>query len=265
MKRHRIRSADEDTMALFPKTFTALALAASFAMPLPAAALDDAQKKEFGEFIKEYLIQNPEIMLDVQDALQKKQEEARLVKANQVIGENSKSIFEAKDDISIGNPKGDVTIVEFFDYNCGYCRHALTDMQTMLKKDQNVRFVLKEFPILGPESVAAHKVSDAFRKLAPEKYEKFHMALLGSEGRADEDSAIEVASSLGVNEKQIRAEMEKSPDTSSVQNAYDLAQKLGITGTPSYVIGNELVQGAVGFDDLEAKVKNMRTCGKTSC
>jgi protein-disulfide isomerase len=138
-------------------------------------------------------------------------------------------------------------------------------MQTMLKKDQNVRFVLKEFPILGPESVAAHKVSDAFRKLAPEKYEKFHMALLGSEGRADEDSAIEVASSLGVNEKQIRAEMEKSPDTSSVQNAYDLAQKLGITGTPSYVIGNELVQGAVGFDDLEAKVKNMRTCGKTSC
>jgi len=252
-------------MALFPKTSTALALAASFAMPLPAAALDDAQKKEFGEFIKEYLIQNPEIMLDVQDALQKKQEEARLVKANQVIGENSKSIFEAKDDISIGNPKGDVTIVEFFDYNCGYCRHALTDMQTMLKKDQNVRFVLKEFPILGPESVAAHKVSDAFRKLAPEKYEKFHMALLGSEGRADEDSAIEVASSLGVNEKQIRAEMEKSPDTSSVQNAYDLAQKLGITGTPSYVIGNELVQGAVGFDDLEAKVKNMRTCGKTSC
>lgn len=252
-------------MALIPKTFTALALAASFAMPLPAAALDDAQKKEFGEFIKEYLIQNPEIMLDVQDALQKKQEEARLVKANQVIGENSKSIFEAKDDISIGNPKGDVTIVEFFDYNCGYCRHALTDMQTMLKKDQNVRFVLKEFPILGPESVAAHKVSDAFRKLAPEKYEKFHMALLGSEGRADENSAIEVASSLGVNEKQIRAEMEKSPDTSSVQNAYDLAQKLGITGTPSYVIGNELVQGAVGFDDLEAKVKNMRTCGKTSC
>ena len=252
-------------MALFSKTFTALALAASFAMPLPAAALDDAQKKEFGEFIKEYLIQNPEIMLDVQDALQKKQEEARLVKANKVIGENTGSIFEAKDDVSIGNPKGDVTIVEFFDYNCGYCRHALTDMQTMLKKDPNVRFVLKEFPILGPESVAAHKVSDAFRKLAPEKYEQFHIALLGSEGRADEDSAMEVATSLGVSEKQIRAEMQKSPDTASVQGAYELAQKLGITGTPSYVIGNELVQGAVGFDDLESKVKNMRACGKTSC
>ena len=123
-------------------------------------------------------------------------------------------------------PGYDVTIVEFFDYNCGYCRHALSDMQTMLKKDKSVRFVLKEFPILGPESVAAHKVSDAFRKLAPEKYEQFHLALLGGEGRADEDSAMEVASSLGVNEKQIRDEMAKSPDTGSVQNAYDLAHGL---------------------------------------
>jgi protein-disulfide isomerase len=252
-------------MALFSKTFTALALVASFAMPLPAAALDDSQKKEFGDFIKEYLLQNPEIMIEVQDALQKKQEEARLVKANKAIDENSGNIFEAKDDIAIGNPKGDVTIVEFFDYNCGYCRHALSDMQTMLKKDKNVRFVLKELPILGPESVAAHKVSDAFRKLAPSKYEEFHVALLGSEGRADEDSAIEVATSLGVSEKDIRAEMEKSPDTGSVQSAYELAQKLGISGTPSYVIGTELVQGAVGFDDLESKVKNMRSCGKTAC
>ena len=252
-------------MALFPKTFTALALAASFAMPLPALALDDAQKKEFGEFIKEYLIQNPEIMLDVQDALQKKQEEARLVKANQVISENSKSIFDAKDDISIGNPKGDVTIVEFFDYNCGYCRHALSDMQTMLKKDKNVRFVLKEFPILGPDSVAAHRVADAFRRIAPEKYSDFHVALLGSDGRASEDTAIQVASSLGVSEDKIRAEMKKSPNDDIVQATYQLAANLGISGTPSYVIGNEMVPGAVGIDDLEAKVKNMRACGKTSC
>jgi protein-disulfide isomerase len=138
-------------------------------------------------------------------------------------------------------------------------------MQTMLDKDKNVRFVLKEFPILGPESVAAHKVSDAFRKLAPEKYSQFHIALLGSDGRADEASALEVAGSLGVSEEQIRAEMAKSSSDQSVKETYQLAQSLGITGTPSYVIGNELVQGAVGFDDLEAKVKNMRSCGKTSC
>jgi protein-disulfide isomerase len=256
---------DEDIMALLPKIFTALALTASVAAACPAAALDDAQKKEFGEFIKQYLIENPEIMIDVQDALQKKQESARLVKANAVISDNKSTIFDAKYDMTIGNPKGDVTIVEFFDYNCGYCRHALSDMQTMLEKDNNVRFVLKEFPILGPESVAAHKVSDAFRKLAPEKYSQFHIALLSSDGRADEGSAIEVAKSLGVSEKQIRQEMAKSASDQSVKETYQLAQSLGITGTPSYVIGNELVQGAVGFDDLETKVKNMRACGKTSC
>lgn len=252
-------------MALLPKIFTALALTASVAVAFPAAALDDAQKKEFGEFIKQYLIENPEIMIDVQTALQKKQEAARLVKANAVISDNKSTIFDAKYDMTIGNPKGDITIVEFFDYNCGYCRHALSDMQTMLKKDKNVRFVLKEFPILGPDSVAAHKVSDAFRKLAPEKYSQFHIALLSSDGRADEASAIEVAKSLGVSEKQIREEMAKSASDASVQETYQLAQSLGITGTPSYIIGNELVQGAVGFDDLETKVKNMRTCGKTSC
>ncbi len=252
-------------MAILPKIFTALALTASVATAFPALALDNAQKKEFGEFIKQYLIENPEIMLDVQDALQKKQEQARLTKANATITENKSTIFDSKYDMTIGNPKGDVTIVEFFDYNCGYCRHALSDMQAMLKNDKNVRFVLKEFPILGPESVAAHKVSDAFRKLAPEKYSQFHVALLGSEGRADEGSAIEVAESLGVSEKQIRDEMSKSSSDDSVKETYGLAQSLGITGTPSYVIGNELVQGAVGFDDLESRVKNMRACGKTSC
>lgn len=252
-------------MAILPKIFMALALTASVVSAQPAAALDDAQKKEFGDFIKQYLIENPEIMLDVQNALQKKQEAARLVKANATISENKAAIFDSKYDMALGNPKGDVTIVEFFDYNCSYCRRALSDMQTILKKDPNIRFVLKEFPILGPESVAAHKVSAAFRRLAPEKYSQFHIALLGSDGRANEASAIEVAQSLGVSEKEIRAEMAKDPTDASVQETYSLAQSLGITGTPSYVIGNELVQGAVGYEDLETKVKNMRTCGKTSC
>ncbi|QSY96159.1 DsbA family protein [Rhizobium bangladeshense] len=252
-------------MAFFPKSFTALALAASIALPFPAAALDDQQKKEFGEFVKQYLIDNPEIMLEVQEALQKKQEAARLVKANMAIEENSAGIFESKDDVTLGNPKGDVTVVEFFDYNCSYCRHALTDMQALLKKDKNVRFVLKEFPILGPDSVAAHKVADAFRRLAPAKYADFHVALLSSEGRASEESAIAVAGSLGFSEDQIRAEMAKSPNDGIVQATYQLASSLGISGTPSYVIGNELVPGAVGLDDLEAKVKNMRSCGKTAC
>ncbi|KAA0698423.1 DsbA family protein [Neorhizobium sp. P12A] len=255
-------------MSLFSKsllTASAVAIAASLAFVQPAAALDDQQKKEFGDFIKEYLIAHPEVMLDVQAALDKKQEEARLEQSNKAISSNKDLIFNAKYDMTIGNPKGDVTVVEFFDYNCGYCRHALSDMDTLLKNDKNIRFVLKEFPILGPESVAASKVSDAFRKLAPEKYAEFHHTLLGSDGRATEDSAMEVATSLGVSESAIRQEMAKSPDDASVKETYQLATNLGLTGTPSYVIGNEAVSGAIGLDALKEKVDNVRACGKTTC
>lgn len=255
-------------MTLFSKTLltvSAVAIAASLAFVQPAAALDDQQKKEFGEFIKEYLVEHPEVLLDAQAALEKKQDAARLAQSSQAVTQNKDAIFNSKNDVSIGNPKGDITVVEFFDYNCTYCRHALGDMETLLKQDTNVRFVLKEFPILGPDSVAASRVSDAFRKLAPEKYAAFHRALLGSDGRASEDSAIEVASSLGVSEAAIRAEMAKSPNTDSVKATYQLATDLNVTGTPAYIIGNETISGAIGLEAIQQKIANVRSCGKTTC
>lgn len=255
-------------MTLFSKTLltvSAVAIAASLAFVQPAAALDDQQKKEFGELIKEYLVEHPEVLLDAQAALEKKQDAARLAQSSQAVTQNKDAIFNSKSDVSIGNPKGDITVVEFFDYNCTYCRHALGDMETLLKQDTNVRFVLKEFPILGPDSVAASRVSDAFRKLAPEKYAAFHRALLGSDGRASEDSAIEVASSLGVSEAAIRAEMAKSPNTDSVKATYQLATDLNVTGTPAYIIGNETISGAIGLEAIQQKIANVRSCGKTTC
>ncbi|CAN7404913.1 DsbA family protein [Rhizobium sp. LjRoot30] len=252
-------------------TIKTLATTALMAMPFalasiaPAYALDDKQKEEIGAFIKEYLIANPEIMLDVQDALKKKQEEAQAKMAEQAVTENKAAIFTSADDISLGNPNGDVTIVEFFDYNCGYCKHALADMDTILAKDTNVRFVLKEFPILGPDSLAAHKVSAAFRHIAPEKYGEFHRALLGGEGRANEEKAIEVATSLGVSEDALRKMMADKPNDEAVKQAYKLATALGVSGTPSYVVGSEAVYGAIGADALEAKISNVRSCGKATC
>ncbi|AYG58835.1 DsbA family protein [Rhizobium jaguaris] len=255
-------------MPLFSKTLlaaSAIAIAASLAMVQPAAALDDQQKKEFGEFIKEYLVEHPEVLLDAQAALEKKQDEQRLAQSAQAVAQNKDAIFNSKDDVTIGNPKGNVTVVEFFDYNCTYCRHALPDMDALLKQDPNVRFVLKEFPILGPDSVAASRVSDAFRKLAPDKYAEFHHTLLGTDGRASEDSAIEVATSLGVSEAAIRAEMAKSPNNDSVKATYQLATDLNVTGTPAYVIGDEAISGAIGLQAIQQKIANVRSCGKTTC
>lgn len=243
----------------------ALALVSTVSLPLQALAMDAKQKEEFGAYIKEYLLANPEILMDMQEALQQKQLKAQQEQASAAISENKKEIFNAKYDISLGNPDGDVTIVEFFDYNCGYCKRALSDMDAILEKDKNVRFVLKELPILGPDSLAAHKVSAAVRDLAPEKYGEFHRALLGGEGRATEESAIELAGKLGVAEPDIRKAMTEKPHDDAVRETYALAQSLGITGTPSYVISDEAIFGAVGVDDLNEKIASVRACGKTAC
>lgn len=250
---------------MFTRTALAALLVASTAFSSTAYALDDKQKEEMGAFIKEYLIAHPEIMLDVQEALQKKQEDARNAQAIAAIAVNKQEIFQAKTDIALGNPKGDVTVVEFFDYNCGYCRHALPDMEAMLKNDKNIRFVLKEFPILGPDSIAAHQVSDAFRQLSPENYGAYFRGILGGEGRATQQSAIDEAASFGVSEADLRKVMKASPNDANVQKTYLLAQKLAITGTPAYIIGDEVISGAVGADVLQAKVANVRACGKTTC
>ncbi|MEK1927964.1 MAG: DsbA family protein [Rhizobium giardinii] len=244
---------------------TLILLSATAALPQGAQALDDKQKQEIGEFIKEYLVANPEILLEAQQALKKKQADAQLQQAEAAISDNEKAIFQSKYDVTLGNPNGDVTIVEFYDYNCGYCKRALSDMDTILEKDKNVRFVLKELPILGPDSMAAHKVSAAFRDLAPEKYGDFHRALLGGEERATEETAIAVAGKLGVTEADLRKKMDENTQDEAVKEAYTLANSLGITGTPSYVIGREAVFGAVGAEELEAKVANVRACGKTIC
>jgi protein-disulfide isomerase len=231
----------------------------------PAVALDEQQKKEMGAFIREYLIENPEILIEAQNALEAKQQSKRVEQSMRGIADNRQQIFSSPTDITLGNPKGDVTVVEFFDYNCGYCKRALSDMDDILAKDKNVRFILKEFPILGPDSLAAHRVANAVRLLAPEKYAQFHRTLLGAEEHASEATAVAVATSLGLSEAAIRKSMAEKPNDDIVRQAYQLANSIGITGTPTYILGDEAVFGAVGSEVIEEKVANVRACGKATC
>lgn len=255
-------------MTLSMKTFALAATTAVAAFtfsPGAASALDAAEKEELGAFIREYLIANPEILYEVQDALEAKQEAEQQNQMVEMISLNGEAIFNDPSDVALGNPEGDVTVVEFFDYNCGFCKRAMNDMDKIIASDSNVRFVLKEFPILGPDSIAAHRVSMAFRAIAPEKYDGFHRELLNGNGRATEMRALEVAAKYGVAEAQIRPLMDAPAVEESIRNAYDLAQGLGINGTPSYVIGNEAVYGALGADVLAEKIENMRSCQSTVC
>lgn len=229
------------------------------------AAEKQLDRAEVETIVREYLLTNPELILEVQQALEAKQAEEQRVAHLQVIKDARAEIFNAAYDGVVGNPDGKVTIVEFYDYNCGYCKRAQEDMQALTKADPELRFVLKEFPILGPESQKAHTVSMAFRSLSPEKYGEFHNALLGGTGRADEASAIKIALSFGVDEAKLREEMKNPAIAQAFAETYDLASRLSITGTPSYVVGNEVVFGALGQEVLGEKIAAAKACLDTTC
>lgn len=222
------------------------------------AATAGTGRAEIETIVRDYLLANPEILLEMQTALEQKMRQQQEAASRQAIAEASDLIFNSEYDGVVGNPDGDVTVVEFFDYNCGYCKRALADMEALVQSDPNLRFVLKEFPILGPESHEAHVVSMAFRELMPEKYGDFHRRLLGGGGRADGESAMKIALDLGADESQLRERMRDPEIEAAFRKTYELADQLQITGTPSYVIGQEVVFGALGRDHLSEKIESAR-------
>lgn len=207
--------------------------------------------------VRGYLLANPEILTEMQIALEERERDLQRVAQMETISTSADEIFNADYDGVIGNPEGSVTIVEFFDYNCGFCKRAMDDMDAMVAADPDLRFVLKELPILGPDSQRAHVVSMALRALAPEKYGDFHRDLM-SGGRATEDAAILAALAQGVDETALRAEMKNPAISDAFGRTYELANRLSITGTPSYVIGDEVVFGALGQAVLAEKVEIAR-------
>lgn len=230
--------------------------------PVETAATQAPDQQAIENVVRNYLIQNPEVLLEAQSALETKQARAAQEQAKAVLSANRDALYDPKHDAVFGNPEGDVTVYEFFDYNCGYCKRALPDMEAILKSDTKVRFVMKEFPILGPDSVKAHIVAQAFKSLMPEKYDQFHQVLLGAQERATEDSAIADAVELGADEAQLRDKMKDPAITGAFQKTYQLAQQLNITGTPSYIIGDELVPGAIGVEGLAERIAAVRAAAQ---
>jgi protein-disulfide isomerase len=227
-----------------------------------ASAEATANRAEIETIVRDYLMKNPEILMEMQQALETKQREAQRIANLEVIKSSKDEIFNAAYDGVVGNPSGTTTIVEFYDYNCGYCKRAQEDMLALTAADPDLRFVLKEFPILGPDSTKAHVVSMAFRTLMPEKYGDFHNQLLGAPGRASEDAAIRIALALGADEAKLREEMKNPAINAAFEKTYELANKLAITGTPSYVVGNEVIFGALGQEVLAEKIAEARTATK---
>ncbi|MDQ2633559.1 MAG: DsbA family protein [Pseudomonadota bacterium] len=223
-----------------------------------ASAESTVNRSEIENIVRDYVLKNPELLIDMQQALETKQREQQRVANLEVIEAAKEDIFNAAYDGFVGNPAGKTTIVEFYDYNCGYCKRAQEDMLALTAADPDLRFVLKEFPILGPDSTKAHVVSMAFRSLMPEKYGDFHNQLLGGQGRASEATAMKIALALGADEAKLREEMKNPAINAAFEKTYELANMLAITGTPSYVVGSEVIFGALGQEVLAQKIAEAR-------
>ena len=238
----------------------AAAMLAIAALPARAQSFSDTQRSDIERILKDYLVAHPEVLQEVIDALEKRQSDADATKHREGVKQHSQALFYSPRQVTIGNRQGDVTLVEFFDYNCGYCKRALSDMLNLMKEDPKLRVVLKEFPVLGPGSVEAAQVAVAVRMQDPtgKKYLEFHQKLLGGRGQADRAHALAVAKEIGLDMARIEKDMTGDEAKATLEENMRVAEALGLNGTPSYVIGTEVVVGAVGLAALKEKVGTAR-------
>ena len=252
---------------LFSFALTGAAIA-----PATAESFDADQKQEIETIVKEYLLENPGIIREVFGLLRaedaKREQAARQNRAEQAkkaLVAQKDAIYNTEGQVVFGNPDGDVTLVEFLDYNCGYCKQAFGNMLELLDSDKNLRLIVKEWPVLGQPSMEAALIALAVSEEAPEKYWDFHKAMMTMRGRANRESSLRIAEKLGI----ARDSLEKRADDHSlikpIEDTYRLADALQLTGTPGFVIGDEVIPGFVPADTLRGKIKAVRECGSTRC
>src|SRR5436853_3532126 len=234
--------------------------------PASADSFSDGQRTDIEAIVKNYLVSHPEVLEEAMAELSKRQAAAELQKHEASIAQNADTIFNSPRGVVLGNKDGDVTFVEFFDYNCGYCKRAMTDMLDLMKADPKLKVVLKEFPVLSQASVEAAQVGVAVRMQDPtgKKYLDFHQKLLTGRGAADKARAMAVAKEVGLDMTKLEKDLSSAEVRNTLEENFKLAESMGMNGTPSYVIGKQVVIGAVGVENLKEKIGIAR-CGKATC
>lgn len=243
----------------------ALAAAAS-ASQIRAEGFSPSQKAEIEAIIKSYLLDKPEVLREAIGVLEAREKAAEAAAREKIIADPSSTLFTPAGQAVVGNSLGKVTVVEFFDYNCGYCKRALSDLSRLMKENPDLRVVLRDLPILSPASAEASRVANALlRQFQGQKFWEFHQKLLGMRGQVGKGEALAVARELGADMDKLAKDAADPRITAGIKESEELAKSLQVNGTPTYVIGQEVVVGAVGYDELEAKVANVKKCGKVIC
>lgn len=216
----------------------------------PAFA-QSVNRAEVEKIVREYILQNPEIIEEALTELATRAQATQAQARSQAILAEADALLRSGDDVILGNPDGDVTLVEFFDFNCGYCKRAAPDVKALVAEDSKLRIVLKDFPILGPGSVEAAKVALAVKRLEGNaKARDFHVRLMDMQGQINAGRALDLAEDMGLERKRISEEMATPAIEAIISTNLALAQRLGLTGTPSFIAGDQIIQGAVGKKPL---------------
>jgi protein-disulfide isomerase len=225
----------------------------------PAAATSDFtpdQKKEIEAIIGDYLKNHPDVLIDAIQAADDKLKADAKDKASQALASHRQQVFDDPQTPVAGNPKGDVTLVEFFDYRCPYCKQVEPSLERLLGDDHQLRFVFKEFPVLGPDSDTASRVALAAKKQG--KYDAFHRAMMNTSGHIDETVIYKVAASVGVDIDQAKRDINSPEIDSELKANLDLGKALDLDGTPSFIVGNTIVPGAISASDLKQLIADAR-------
>jgi protein-disulfide isomerase len=216
------------------------------------------ETKAIEDIVRDLLRNNPEILLEAIQNLRRNEEVAQQGQARQNILARRNELFGDPTSPVGGNPDGDVTIVEFFDYQCGFCKRVFPTVQTLLKNDDGIRYVFKEFPILGPVSIFAARAALAGWKQGREKYIAFHAAMMTAKGKLSEARVMRFARDVGLDVDRLKRDMATGQINDMIKETLKLAEGLQINGTPAFVIGDTLVPGAANLDTLKSLVERAR-------
>ncbi|MBK6466891.1 MAG: thioredoxin domain-containing protein [Rhodobacter sp.] len=238
------------------------ALTATTAFAGGLGEMTDAERAAFREEVKAYLLDNPEVIVEAMTALQNREDEAAYQRDIDMLQANADIIFNSPADWVGGNPQGDITVVEFMDYRCGYCRKAYEEVEELVKSDGNIRFVLKEFPILGEQSLWSSQFAIAVRMLyGDDAYKAAHDALVTLRGDATPETLAKLAAELGHDPAAVAAKMGSDEVKAVITANHELATLMEINGTPTFVIDQTMVRGYVPLDGMQQIVDGQRNDG----
>ena len=244
------------------KSLKIAALISALAVPAVASDLDNLTSQErasFREEVRAYLLDNPEVLLEAMQVLRDREQQAESQADAQILSQNSDEIFN--DGISYvgGNPDGDITIVEFLDYRCGYCRKAHSDMAELLKADGNIRWVVKELPILGADSDASSRLAIAtLRHYGDEAYHALHDVLMTFQGPVNQQTMPMLTEEAGIDFAPLKPLLDSAEVTDHIARVRSLSQKLQVTGTPYFVMEDTILRGYLPLRDMQSIVAELR-------